>query len=236
MLAHITGDEALIEVFRRGEDLHTATACRVFGVSPEQVTREMRRMAKIVNFSIPYGTTAFGLAQQLGATRELADELMTTYLARFPGVARYMEEIVQQARRDGYVTTLLGRRRPLPDLHASVPNVRQAAERTAINTPIQGTAADIMKRAMLRVYHDLCARTDLRAHLLLQVHDEVVLETPKEEIEPLAELVRAGMREAFPLEVPLEVEVKVGPNWRDVSPHVEDIPMIGLEGVEGIGR
>ncbi len=223
VLAHITGDEELIEVFRRGEDLHTATACRVFGVAPAQVTREMRRMAKVVNFSIPYGTTAFGLAQQLGASRALAEELMQTYLQRFPGVARYMETIVQQARRDGVVTTLLGRRRPLPDLNAGAPTVRQAAERTAINTPIQGSAADIMKLAMLHVAAALRASGAPRALLLLQVHDEVVLEAPAAEVDALAELVRHAMQTAYPLIVPLEVEVKVGPNWRDVSPHMEDI-------------
>ncbi|HEY3377648.1 MAG TPA: DNA polymerase I [Armatimonadota bacterium] len=229
VLAHITQDEALTEVFNRGEDLHTATACRVFGVTPDHVTREMRRMAKVVNFSIPYGTTAFGLAGQLGSTREMADDLMRTYLSRFPGVARYMEEIVQRARREGMVTTLLGRRRPLPDLHAPAHTVRQAAERTAINTPIQGSAADIMKLAMLRVHAALHARTDLQARLLLQVHDEVVCEAPAAEVEALAELVRQAMRDAYPLRVPLDVEVKVGPNWRDVSPQVEDLPLdVGL--------
>ena len=224
VLAHITGDEALTEVFRRGEDLHTATACRVFDVAPEAVTREMRRMAKIVNFSIPYGTTAFGLAGQLSVSRETADELMTTYLRRFPGVARYMEEIVAAARRDGYVTTLRGRRRLLPDLHAGAPTVRQAAERIAINTPIQGSAADMMKEAMLRVDRGLRARPDLRARLLLQVHDEVVLETPADAVDAVAALVREAMCGAMPLAVPLEVEVKVGPNWRDVSPRVEALP------------
>lgn len=224
VLAHITGDEALTEVFRRGEDLHTATACRVFGVTPDHVTREMRRMAKIVNFSIPYGTTAFGLAGQLGSTRELADELMRTYLARFPGVATYMEDVVGRARRDGYVTTLLGRRRPLPDLHAGAPTVRQAAERTAINTPIQGSAADIMKLAMLHMADALRAHPALQARLLLQVHDEMVLEAPVEEIDRVAELMRTAMQGAYTLHVPLEVEVKVGPNWRDVSPQAEDIP------------
>jgi len=226
VLAHVTGDEALIEVFRRHEDLHTATACKVFGVSPDQVTREMRRMAKIVNFSIPYGTTAFGLAGQLGSTREVADELMRTYLRRFPGVAQYMDEIVQRARREGAVTTLLGRRRLLPDLHASAVTVRQAAERTAINTPIQGSAADIMKLAMLRIRRDLPA-SGLPARMLLQVHDEVVLETPAATVEALHTLVRTAMQEAYALVVPMEVEVKVGPNWRDVSPQVDEtLPLL----------
>ncbi|HEX2949082.1 MAG TPA: DNA polymerase I [Armatimonadota bacterium] len=224
VLAHITGDEALNEVFRQGEDLHTATACRVFGVTPDQVTRDMRRMAKVVNFSIPYGTTAFGLANQLGSTRDVAEDLMHTYLTRFPGVAQYMDEVVRNARRDGYVTTLLGRRRLLPDLHAGAATVRQAAERTAINTPIQGSAADIMKLAMLRLWEALQAEPNLHAHLLLQVHDEVVLETPVGEVDQLARLVRTAMCDAYQLSVPLEVEVKVGPNWRDVSPKSEDMP------------
>ena len=225
VLAHFTQDEALIEVFRRGEDLHTATACRVFDVAPEQVTREMRRMAKVVNFSIPYGTTAFGLAGQLGVPRAMAEELMRTYLTRFPGVDAYMKRIVEEARAQGFVVTLLGRRRPLPDLHAGNPNIRQAAERTAINTPIQGSAADIMKLSMLRLQQALQMRSDLHARLLLQVHDEMVLETPENEVESVAEILRDAMRHAYPLAVPLEVEVKVGPNWRDVSPRVEDIPL-----------
>lgn len=224
VLAHMTGDDALIEVFRHGEDLHTATACRVFGVAPDQVTREMRRMAKVVNFSIPYGTTAFGLAGQLGVSRAFADELMQTYLSRFPGVARYMHEVVERARHDGFVTTLRGRRRPVPDLRAGAAAMRQAAERTAINTPIQGSAADIMKLAMLRVARTLAANTDMHARLLLQVHDEVVLETPADEVDALAALVRTAMCTAVELIVPLDVEVKVGPNWRDVSPQVEDLP------------
>ncbi len=229
VLAHITGDEALIEVFRRGEDLHTATACRVFGVEPSAVTRDMRRMAKIVNFSIPYGTTAFGLAGQLGSTREVADELMKTYLTRFPGVAAYMDRIVQEARRDGVVTTLLGRRRPLPDLQAPMPTVRQAAERTAINTPIQGSAADIMKLAMLHLDAALTARADLHGRLLLQVHDEMVLEVPADEVDATAALLVAAMRDAYPLVVPMDVEVKIGPNWRDVTPPVEDVPELPAE-------
>lgn len=225
VLAHITEDEALIEVFRQGEDLHTATACKVFGVTPDAVTRDMRRMAKVVNFSIPYGTTDFGLAQQLGMPRDFARELMQTYLARFPGVATYMERVVAQARADGYVTTLLGRRRPLPDLQAGVASVRQAAERTAINTPIQGSAADIIKLAMLRLRSDLCLLPDVPARLLLQVHDELVLETPSETVDVLAGCVRGAMAQAFELIVPLEVEIKVGPNWRDVTPSVEELPL-----------
>ena len=145
-------DEALIEVFRRGEDLHTATACRVFGVTPEQVTREMRRMAKVVNFSIPYGTTAFGLAGQLGVTREVAEELMHTYLQSLSRRWRAIWKMSCGALGErGMSPPCCGRRRPLPDLHAPAATVRQAAERTAINTPIQGSAADIMKLAMLRV-------------------------------------------------------------------------------------
>ncbi|MHB9025087.1 MAG: DNA polymerase I [Armatimonadota bacterium] len=229
VLAHITEDEELIGVFRRGEDLHTATACRVFGVSPDQVTREMRRMAKVVNFSIPYGTTAFGLAGQLGTSREVADELMKTYLTRFPRVAHYMEDIVARARRDGSVTTLLGRRRPLPDLNAAVPTIRQAAERTAINTPIQGSAADIMKLAMLRMAEALRAHPEMRARLLLQVHDELVLETPPAEVDAVAEMVTTAMRTAYDLIVPMDVEVKIGPNWRDVSPQLEEISLTPAE-------
>ncbi len=229
VLAHITKDEALTEVFRRGDDLHTATACRVFGVTPAEVTRDMRRMAKVVNFSIPYGTTAFGLAAQLGQSRQVADELMRTYLTRFPGVANYMEEIVEIARRDGVVSTLLGRRRPIPDIHAGNAALRQAAERTAINTPIQGTAAEIMKLAMLRLDEELRHRPELPVHLLLQVHDELVVETPIAEVATISALLRTAMVGAYALDVPLEVEVKVGPNWRDVTPRMEELPLTVAE-------
>jgi DNA polymerase-1 len=219
VLAHFSKDPALIEVFQRGEDLHTAAACRLFGVSPDAVTREMRRVAKVVNFSIPYGTSAFGLAGQIGRSPKEAEELMTTYLARFPGVKTYMDDVVACAKHDGYVTTLLNRRRPIPDLNASNYSVRQAAERVAINTPIQGSAADIMKLAMLHVAAACDAHPDLHGRLLLQVHDEVVFETPPEEVGALAALVKRAMVQAYPdLLVPLEVEVKVGPNWCDVSP------------------
>lgn len=218
VLAHYSLDEALIEVFRQGEDLHTATACRVFNVSPEQVTREMRRMAKVVNFSIPYGTTAFGLAGQLGVTRALAEELMNTYLQRFPGVADYMKRIVDGARELGYVSTLLGRRRLLPDLASANQNIRLAAERTAINTPIQGSAADIMKLSMLRMADNLRRHSYLKSRLLLQVHDEMVLEVPHGEVDEVAVLLKDAMVNAYQLTVPLEVEVKAGNNWRDIFP------------------
>jgi DNA polymerase-1 len=150
---------------------------------------------------------------------------MHTYLTRFPGVARYMEEIVAQAREEGVVTTLLGRRRPIPDIHAGNAALRQAAERTAINTPIQGSAADIMKLAMLHLDQALRRQPELPAHLLLQVHDEMVLETPSTEVDTLIPLLRTAMADAYQLDVPLDVEVKVGPNWRDVTPHFEELPL-----------
>ena len=216
VLAHICGDEHLIEIFRRGEDLHTATACELFGVAPDQVQPFMRRLAKVVNFAIPYGISAQGLARDMGVGVGEAAEYMSRYFQRFPGVRDYMRAIVEQARQTGFVTTVLGRRRAVPDIHTGSRSLREFAERTAINTPIQGSAADIMKLAMLKVGRGLEAE-GLASRLLLQVHDELVLEVPEAELAAAAGLVREGMSTAYQLCVPLEVEAKAGPNWRDLT-------------------
>ncbi|MEI6521280.1 MAG: DNA polymerase I [bacterium] len=228
VLAHITGDEAMTEVFIKGEDLHTAAACKLYNVSPDAVTREMRRIAKIINFSIPYGTTAYGLSTQIRSSQEVAAEFRNNYLARFPGVKKYMTDVVEQTKIDKYVTTILGRRRLIPEINSPVANVRQAAERTAINTPIQGSAADIMKLAMIHLHKEITVHPEIPINLLLQVHDELVVETPVEYIDVVSEILHRTMENAYTLSVPLVVEVKEGPNWRDVTPHVEELPIFNV--------
>ncbi|MGB9886641.1 MAG: DNA polymerase I [Moorellales bacterium] len=217
VLAHISGDEGLIAAFHQGQDIHTRTACEVFGVSPEEVTPEMRRRAKAVNFGIVYGISDFGLARDLGISRQEAREYIDRYFRRYPGVKKYVEEIVTRARENGYVTTLLNRRRYLPDLFSRDPAVRSFGERTAMNTPIQGSAADIIKVAMVLIYRALKEK-GLASQMILQVHDELIFDTPKEELASTAELVRQLMEGAFTLRVPLVVELKYGPNWYELKP------------------
>ena len=215
VLAHISQDQALIEIFQRDEDLHTATASEIFSVPPDQVQPHMRRLAKVVNFGIPYGISAQGLARDLGVSAREAQEYMGRYFRRFAGVRDYMRVTVDQARERGLVTTVLGRRRAVPDIRAGSRALREFAERTAINTPIQGSAADIMKLAMLRVQEALDG-AGTASRLLLQVHDELVLEVPEADLPGVARLVGEGMAGAYQLCVPLRVEVKAGPNWRDM--------------------
>ncbi len=216
ILASLSGDESLIEAFRRGEDIHTRTAAEVFGVPPEEVTPELRRRAKGVNFGIVYGITDFGLARDIGVSREEAAAYIESYFQKHPGVRKFIQETIATAREKGYVTTISKRRRFLPDLFSSNKAVRAFGERTAVNTPIQGSAADIIKKAMIRLYRELRAR-GLAARLLLQVHDELVLECPREELQVLVPLLKEAMEGAAQLLVPLEVEVKVGPNWYDME-------------------
>lgn len=217
ILAHITEDENLIDVFLRDEDLHRAAAVEIFGVSAEEVTPEMRSFAKMVNFGIPYGISDFRLAREMGISIGDARQYMDRYFSRFPRLRAYMDEMPRRAREAGYVTTLLGRRRSLPELRARNPVLRQAAERMAVNTPMQGSAADIMKLAMLRLRGAL-QQAHLSARLLLQVHDELLLEVPRRELETTASTVAACMSEAYELRVPLKVDSKAGPNWLDMEP------------------
>ncbi len=217
ILAHITEDENLIEIFLRDEDLHRAAAAEIFSVPPEDVTAEMRSFAKMVNFGIPYGISDFRLAREMGITVEDARSYMNRYFSRFPRLRAYVEEMPEQARASGFVTTLLGRRRPLPELRARNPALRQAAERMAINTPMQGSAADIMKLAMLRLHSALQAG-ELDGQLMLQVHDELLLEVPRSQLEATASLVEECMSSAYELRVPLKVDAKAGPNWLDMEP------------------
>ncbi len=217
ILAHITEDSNLIEIFQRDEDLHRAAAMEIFDVGPEGVTTQMRAFAKMVNFGIPYGISDFRLAREMGISLEDARGYMERYFAQFPQVREYVREMPERARRDGYVTTLMGRRRPLPELRSRAAPVRQAAERMAVNTPMQGSAADIIKLAMLRVHGALQER-ELDAEMLLQVHDELVLEVSRPQLREVGALVAECMSGAYELRVPLKVGTKAGMNWLDMQP------------------
>jgi DNA polymerase-1 len=217
VLAHVTGEEDLIAAFARGEDIHRRTAAEVYGVDPEAVSKDQRRIAKVVNFGVVYGLSDFGLARDTGMTREEAADFIERYFANFPRVTEWLEKTRQHARQWGWVETFNGRRRHLPDIRAANRAIRQGAERMAVNMPIQGGAADIMKRAMIDC--DLALRREAsNARLLLQVHDELVLEVPESEQEALVPLVREAMGGAADLRVPLDVDVKVGRNWQEMTP------------------
>jgi DNA polymerase-1 len=203
-------------VFRKDEDLHWAAAAEIFGVTPEEGTAQMRAFAKMVNFGITYGISETRLAREMGITQEEAHEYVERYFRRFPRVRQFIQQLPAEAAALGYVLTLLGRRRDLPELRARAPMLRQAAERMAVNTPMQGTAADIMKLAMLRVHAQLHQR-GLQAKLLLQVHDELLLEVPEGELAEVQALVEDCMSHAYELAVPLKVDTKVGPNWLDMT-------------------
>ena len=217
VLAHIARDETLMEAFREGQDIHRRTAAEIFGVSLDQVTPAQRRAAKAVNFGLVYGQTDFGLARSLGISRAEAAGYIEAYFKRYPGVKEYMERVVAEARQRGYVTTLFNRRRYLPEINSRNFQRRSFAERTAINTPIQGSAADIIKLAMVEVEKRLEAE-GLVTRMLLQIHDELVLETTTEEKKRVARLVRQAMEEVVQLDVPLVVDVKAGPDLFTMEP------------------
>jgi DNA polymerase-1 len=217
VLAHVSGEPELIEAFKRGEDIHRRTAAEVYSVAPEDVTPDMRRIAKVVNFGVVYGLSDFGLARDTGMSREEAHEFIDAYFRNFPGVTIYLEQVRNHAREYGWVETFIGRRRYIADIRAANRQLRFAAERMAVNMPIQGGAADIMKQAMILV-DDALRETGLRSRMLLQVHDELLLEAPMEEIETLVPLLRERMGAAEALKVPLEVDVKIGDNWGDMTP------------------
>ena len=212
IMAHLSGDAGLLQAFAAGQDIHRATAAEVFGMEPDAVTQDQRRSAKAINFGLIYGMSAFGLAKQLHIERQQAQVYIERYFERYPGVKRYMEQTRAQAAEQGYVETLLGRRLYLPDIQARQAQVRQAAERTAINAPMQGTAADIIKKAMLDVSAWL-ATSQLDARMIMQVHDELVFEVQEEQVEALIEGVRNAMENAITLDVPLLVEAASGMNW-----------------------
>ncbi|WP_435102681.1 DNA polymerase I [Arhodomonas sp. AD133] len=212
IMAHLSGDEGLTRAFAAGEDIHRATAAEVFGSAPESVTGEQRRAAKAINFGLIYGMSAYGLARQLGIERGDAQAYVDRYFERYPGVHEFMERTRREARERGYVETVFGRRLYLPEISSRNAQRRQYAERTAINAPMQGTAADIIKRAMIRV-DDWLAREHDDVFMVMQVHDELVFEVPESDVETIAERVADYMQAAAELEVPLEVEVGVGENW-----------------------
>jgi DNA polymerase-1 len=216
VLAHLSQDEGLLDAFRRGEDIHSATASMMFDVSLNEVTSDMRRIAKILNFGVIYGLSAHGIAQQTEFGRDEGAHFIETYFAKYPAISEYLEGVKEKTRETQYVETVMGRRRYMPDINASNHNVRSAAERMAINMPIQGTAADIMKLAMIRV-QDRLDRENLQSKMLLQVHDELVFEAPQHELDALKKLVFDEMPAAHELDVSLKVDAKWGYTWGDME-------------------
>jgi DNA polymerase-1 len=216
VLAHLSQDPSLLEAFRRGEDIHSATASLMFDVPINDVDSEMRRIAKVLNFGVIYGLSPHGIAQQTGFSREEGANFIESYFAKYPGISGYLEGVKEKTRETQYAETLHGRRRYMPNITSSNFNLRSAAERMAINMPIQGTAADIMKLAMIRV-RDRLVQENLRAKMLLQVHDELVFEVPREEMDDLQALVFDEMPAAMDLDVTLKVEAKWGETWGDMQ-------------------
>ena len=216
LLAHMSRDPVLVEAFRNGEDIHTRTAAEVLGVPPLMVTPEARRNAKAVNFGIVYGISPFGLAGQLGISQREAQTYIEGYFARYAGVRKFIDATIAEVRRTGVTHTLFGRERPIPDINSRNPTARGFAERTAVNSPLQGTAADLIKLAMVRIDREIEARRS-QTSMLLQVHDELVFEAPPEEVGDIAAMVRREMEQVYRLEVPLLVDVGIGDNWRDAK-------------------
>jgi len=217
VLAHLSQDEVLKSAFLNDEDIHTATASRIFGVAPGEVNGEMRRAAKVVNFGVIYGMSEYGLEQATDLSRVEAGKFIKAYFEQYPGVQQWLDRTKAQARRDLYVTTLLGRRRYLPEILSTNRQVRESAERMAINAPVQGTSADIIKVAMIHI-HEETRRRKMRSRMLLQIHDELLFESPESELPELSEVVRGLMPNAVRLTVPLKVDLKSGPNWADMKP------------------
>ena len=217
LLAHFSKDPLLVEAYRRGDDIHTLTASQVFGVPLLMVTPDHRRQAKVVNFGIVYGLSAFGLSQRLGIEPGEAKRFINAYFERYRGVRDFIDRTLEETRRDQKVKTLFGRVRPIPDINSKNAKCHRGfAERTAVNTPLQGTAADLIKLAMIRIDKALSER-QMRSRMTLQVHDELVFEAPEAEVDILRSLVREEMETVHPLVVPLLVEIGVGPNWRDLE-------------------
>jgi DNA polymerase I len=216
LLAHFSEDPLLVEAFRNGDDIHRLTASQVFGVPPMLIDAEHRRRAKAVNFGIVYGLSAFGLSQQLGIDQREAKKFIDAYFEKYAGVRRYIDRTLEETRKEQSVKTLFGRTRPIPDINSKNANMRGFAERTAVNTPLQGTAADLIKLAMIQIDEELRSRK-LKSRMLLQVHDDLLFEVPENEIELMRGLVREKMESVHKLSVPLLVELGVGPNWRDVK-------------------
>jgi DNA polymerase-1 len=216
LLAHFSDDPLLVEAYRREDDIHQLTASEVFGVPPMLITPEHRGRAKAVNFGIVYGISPFGLAAQLGIDQKEAKKYIETYFERYKGVRAFIDRVLDETRREQRVRTLFGRIRPIPDINSRNANMRGFAERTAVNTPLQGTAADVIKLAMIKIDAELLRRK-LRSRMTLQVHDELVFEVPEKEIETMRELVCEHMQNVYPFKVPLMVDIGVGQNWRDLA-------------------
>jgi DNA polymerase-1 len=216
ILAHVAEDPGLLQAFAQDEDVHAVTAATVLGIPLAEVTKDQRRIAKTVNYGLAYGQSAFGLAQSASISQAEARDFINTYFEKYPGLKRYIDETKQTALKQGYLTTLLGRRRDFSNLASATGAQRSALEREAINMPIQGTAADIMKIAMIRL-HAALHRENLRSRMLLQVHDELVLEAPEDEMGAVAKLTRQVMSQAYELKAPLKVEVEVGDNWLEMD-------------------
>jgi DNA polymerase-1 len=216
MLAHISEDETMCKAFQRGEDIHTTTACEIFGIKPDGMTPELRRIAKSINFGIVYGISAFGLSQQLGIPMEEAQSHINRYFERYPGVKSWIEKTLQEARKDGFVRTLLGRIRYLPEIQSSNGAMRGFAERTAMNTPIQGTSADVIKLAMIHL--EKARESDQwKGNMLVQVHDELLFEIPPADLAASQSKIKALMENAVPLRIPVEVDLKAGKNWSEMK-------------------
>jgi len=216
LLAHMSQDPVLMEAFTHNEDIHTRTAAEVFKVNPLMVNSEMRRSAKAVNFGIVYGQTPFGLAQSLGIDRKEAELYIRRYFERYVGVREFIDKTIAEVRASGVAKTLLGRRRPIPDMNTRNASARLFAERTAVNTPLQGTAADLIKAAMIHIARILKEKR-MRSRMLLQVHDELVFEAPVSERDELKDLIKREMENVYQLSVPLLVETGSGANWRDAK-------------------
>lgn len=216
VLAHITGDKNMLEAFTNNEDIHTTTASKVFGIAVDEVTPLMRSRAKAVNFGIVYGIGDFSLSKDIGVTKKEAKKYIEEYLDKYSSVKQYMSDTVAKGKEMGFVTTIFNRRRYLPELKSSNFNMRSFGERVAMNTPIQGSAADIIKISMVHVYTELKKR-NLKSRLILQVHDELIVETEKSELEEVSALLKDCMENAVSLQVPLTVDVKYGDTWYETK-------------------
>ena len=205
----------LVDAFRRGEDIHSRTAQEVFGIGPLAQTTDHRRVAKVINFGVIYGLSAFGLAQQLGIDTKEASKFIAAYFERYSGVKKFLDAQIAETRTAGHTKTLFGRVRPIPEINSPQPNLRNFAERTAMNTPMQGAAADLIKLAMIELDRRLAR--DFKSRMILQVHDELLFEAPETELPRLRALVKEVMEGAHKFRVPLLVETKTGPNWRDMK-------------------
>jgi DNA polymerase-1 len=215
VLAHLAEEEALVDAFKRGEDIHDRTALQVFGPASGLDKHELRRRAKIINYALLYGKTAFTLARDIGVTPAAAQQFIDAYFGGFPRVRSFIDRTIEEARERGFVETMFGRRRMVPELRSKNAQIRMSGERMTVNFPIQGSAADILKRAMLAVHTRLSAQ---RARMILTVHDELLVESPKESADEVAGQLRDAMEHAARLNVPLTVDVGIGPNWREAKP------------------